>query len=142
MTQVLVADDSATVRHMLRSWLEPEGYEVLEAADGVAALEQVRAVPGPLVVLLDYQMPGLTGFEVLRAALAEELGPPRRGYVIISSMQSDFPPEFNDQLRRLAIQMLPKPFEREPLLAVTAFVAARQAAALAVPALPGAADEA
>jgi len=131
MTRILVVDDSNTVRLMLRSWLEPEGYEVLEAADGLRALEQIRSTEGPLAVLLDYQMPGLTGYEVLEHALKEDRLPPRFGYVIISAMQNEFPPAFTDLLRRLAIQMLPKPFDRETLLAVTTFVVARQEAAAA-----------
>jgi CheY-like chemotaxis protein len=126
MTQILVVDDSNTVRLMLRSWLEPEGYEVLEASDGLRALEQIRSTEGPLTVLLDYQMPGLTGYEVLEHALREGRLPPRFGYVIISAMQNEFPPAFTDLLRQLAIQMLPKPFDRATLLAVTAFVVARQ----------------
>ena len=131
MAEVLVVDDSATVRLMIREWLVSAGYKVREAADGLQALETLRGTAGPLVVLLDYQMPGLTGFEVLQRALAEERLPPTYGYVIISGMQSSFPPAFTDLLRQLAIQLLPKPFDRETLLAVTAFVAARYEAATA-----------
>jgi CheY-like chemotaxis protein len=126
MTRVLIADDSASVRLMLRSWLEGAGYTVEEAADGLEAIERVRTAADPLVVLLDYEMPGLTGYEVLQRALAEGLAPPRFGYVSISGMQGAFPPAFNDLLRQLRIQMLPKPFDQDALLMVTAFVAARQ----------------
>src|SRR5258707_1306647 len=108
MAHVLVVDDSPTVRLTLCSWLEPAGHQVAEAADGVAALAQLTALPGPLVVLLDYQMPGLTGFEVLQRALAERRGPPDYGYVVISAMHGSFPPAFTDLLRRLAIQILPQ----------------------------------
>jgi CheY-like chemotaxis protein len=125
-SRVLVVDDSQTVRLTLRTWLTAAGYEVLEAADGVQALEVLRASAGPLVVLLDYQMPGLTGFEVLQKALAEDRLPPAYGYVIISGMQSSFPEAFTDLLRQLAIQLLPKPFDEQSLLAVTAYVAARR----------------
>jgi CheY-like chemotaxis protein len=125
-SRVLVVDDSKTVRLTLTTWLTAAGYEVLEAADGEQALEILRANAGPLVVLLDYQMPGLTGFEVLQQALAEDRLPPVYGYVIISGMQSSFPAAFTDLLRQLAIQLLPKPFDEQSLLAVTAYVAARQ----------------
>jgi CheY-like chemotaxis protein len=128
MTQVLVADDSPTVRLSLRSWLEPAGYTVLEAADGTRALEALRAQAEPLIVLLDYQMPGMTGYDVLRAALAERLTPPRRVYAIISGQQSTFPPEFTDLLRELGIQLIPKPFDRETLLMLMDYLSARQGA--------------
>jgi CheY-like chemotaxis protein len=87
MAHVLVIDDSPTVRLTLHSWLEPAGHQVAEAADGIAALAQLAALSGPLVVLLDYQMPGLTGFEVLQQALAERRGPPDYGFVVISGRQ-------------------------------------------------------
>ena len=132
MAHVLVVDDSPTVRLTLHAWLEPAGHQVAEAADGIAALAQLAAPPGPLVVLLDYQMPGLTGFEVLQQALAERRGPPDYGYVVISAMQGSFPPGFTELLRRLAIQLLPKPFDAQTLLAVVDFVATRLEVAAAV----------
>jgi CheY-like chemotaxis protein len=125
MIQVLVADDSPTVRLMLRNWLATEDYEVLEAGDGQKALEAIRASKGPLVVLLDYEMPKMTGYEVLQAARDAGLLPPRYAYVIISGLTNIFPDGFSDLLRRLGIQILPKPFDQGSLLAVTAFVAAR-----------------
>jgi two-component system cell cycle response regulator len=61
---VLIADDSLVIRAVVRSGLEQEGYRVIEAVDGLAALEQCRQQP-PDVVLLDIEMPGLDGYEVL-----------------------------------------------------------------------------
>ena len=132
MAHVLVVDDSPTIRLTLHSWLEPAGHQVAEAADGVAALAQLAALSGPLVVLLDYQMPGLTGFEVLQQALAERRGPPDYGYVVISARHGDFPPAFTALLRQLAIQILPKPFDAQTLLAVVDFVATRLEVAAAL----------
>jgi CheY-like chemotaxis protein len=59
---VLVVDDDASVRQLLRRMLEPEGYVVVEAEDGRAALERLRDV-SPSVVLLDLMMPEMDGFE-------------------------------------------------------------------------------
>ena len=61
---ILIADDSLVVRAVVRSGLEDEGYRVIEAVDGLAALEQCRQDP-PDVILLDIEMPGLDGYEVL-----------------------------------------------------------------------------
>jgi GAF domain-containing protein/DNA-binding response OmpR family regulator len=59
---VLVVDDDAEVRRLLRRLLEPEGYTVVEAEHGRIALERARdAAPG--VVLLDLMMPEMDGFE-------------------------------------------------------------------------------
>jgi signal transduction histidine kinase len=62
---ILVADDIEPNRDLLEAWLTQEGYDVLQAADGRAALECLRRCPVDLV-LLDVMMPGLDGFEVCR----------------------------------------------------------------------------
>jgi PAS domain S-box-containing protein len=62
---ILVVDDVAANRDTLRELLEPEGYRLLEAADGPAALQLAAATP-PDLVLLDVMMPGMDGFEVCR----------------------------------------------------------------------------
>ena len=71
-TVILIADDRASSRELLRTVLQRAGYEVLEAEDGEQALAQAR-VGNPDLVLLDLQMPGLDGFGVL----AELRGDPR-----------------------------------------------------------------
>ncbi len=59
---VLVVDDDLTVRQLLRRMLEAEGFGVVEAENGRAALERLREV-APCVVLLDLMMPEMDGFE-------------------------------------------------------------------------------
>ena len=62
--RILVVDDSALSRRTLRGILEPAGYEVAEAEDGLAALERYF-IEKPDVVLLDLVMKGMYGLEVL-----------------------------------------------------------------------------
>jgi two-component system, cell cycle response regulator DivK len=64
MKIVLVADDKATGRELVRTVLERGGYEVIEAGDGVEALRQARQLH-PDLVILDLHMPGLDGFGVV-----------------------------------------------------------------------------
>ncbi len=125
MIPLLVVDDSNTVRLMLQGWLTEAGYDVKEASNGTQALEILRASEDRLIVLLDYQMPDLDGFEVLRHAADEGLIPPRCAYIAISSMAENFPPEFSALLRQHGVQILPKPFDRDTLLHVIQFVAER-----------------
>ena len=61
----MIADDNAAGRELVRELLEQQGCEVLEAVDGRDALGKTRGF-GPDLVLLDIQMPGLNGFDVLR----------------------------------------------------------------------------
>jgi CheY-like chemotaxis protein len=63
--RILVADDSALSRELMREILETEGYHVEEAANGVEALARIRASAFDLV-LLDIQMPVMDGFGVVR----------------------------------------------------------------------------
>ena len=64
MKRILIADDKATSRELLRTVLERQGYAVIEAADGEEALQKALAEPSDLV-LLDLQMPRRSGYEVL-----------------------------------------------------------------------------
>ncbi len=60
---VLVVDDEAHIRELLRQELEAAGYVVREAADGMEAIRMAKSEP-PDLVLLDIMMPGMNGFEV------------------------------------------------------------------------------
>jgi CheY-like chemotaxis protein len=68
---ILIADDRASSRELLRTVLERAGYAVLEAADGEAAVEQAQS-GNPDLILLDLQMPKLDGYGVLARLRAEE----------------------------------------------------------------------
>jgi two-component system alkaline phosphatase synthesis response regulator PhoP len=65
---VLVVDDDPAIRRVVRTVLEADGFEVVEAADGPAALLLLDAImgKGPDAVVLDIMMPGIDGIEVCR----------------------------------------------------------------------------
>jgi len=63
--RILVVDDEAPIRELVRGYLEREGFEVEAATDGLAAVDAVRA-SAPDVVVLDVMLPGLDGIEVCR----------------------------------------------------------------------------
>ena len=64
--RVLVVDDEPAVRESLGRTLRFEGYDVVEAADGVDALDAVEK-HSPDLVILDVMMPRIDGLDVLRA---------------------------------------------------------------------------
>ena len=68
--KILIADDQAPSRELLRIILESEGYDVVEACDGAEAVVKTRQQP-PDLILLDLQMPVLNGFEVVRILRSE-----------------------------------------------------------------------
>ena len=63
--RILIADDEAEIRDLLQLYLEKDGYEVLEAGDGLETLEMVKKEK-PDLLILDIMMPGLDGYRVLR----------------------------------------------------------------------------
>jgi CheY-like chemotaxis protein len=64
MKRILIVDDKATSRELLRTVLERQGYAVIEASDGQEAVDKVHAET-PDLILLDLQMPVRNGYEVL-----------------------------------------------------------------------------
>jgi two-component system chemotaxis response regulator CheY len=64
MAKILVVDDSGMSRRTLRKILEPAGHQVIEAEDGITALENYY-LHKPDVVLLDLTMTGMYGIDVL-----------------------------------------------------------------------------
>ena len=63
---ILVVDDDPLVRATIVRALAELGYQTGEAADGEAALAALRAAERPLLVILDYVMPGMDGADVAR----------------------------------------------------------------------------
>ena len=66
---ILVVEDEADIRELVRFHLEREGYAVLEAADGPEGLQKAQTAL-PQCVILDVMLPGMDGFEVCRRLLS------------------------------------------------------------------------
>ncbi len=65
MRSVLVVDDEPNLRRALQEFLSRKGYAVRVAADGFEGLSQLQA-ERPQFLVLDFDLPGMTGLEVLR----------------------------------------------------------------------------
>jgi two-component system chemotaxis response regulator CheY len=83
--KVLLVDDSGLARRSTRRVLEQAGYMVVEAEDGLSALERF-AVDKPDVVLLDLVMKGMYGLDVL--ARLREMDPAARVIVVSADVQT------------------------------------------------------
>ena len=85
MAKILVVDDSGMSRRSLRKILETAGHQVIEAQDGIAALE-LFFIDKPEIVLLDLTMGGLYGVDVLKKM--REMDPGARVIVASADIQS------------------------------------------------------
>jgi two-component system chemotaxis response regulator CheY len=83
--KVLLVDDSGLARRSTRRVLEQAGYDVVEAEDGLSALERF-AVEKPDIVLLDLVMKGMYGLDVLEKL--REMDPVARVIVISADVQT------------------------------------------------------
>lgn len=67
---VLIADDESSLRLLVHATIESDEYTVVEATDGAQAWAMIQKLK-PSLVLLDVQMPGRSGLEVLRSIKAD-----------------------------------------------------------------------
>ena len=69
--KILVVDDETDIRDLLKNFLATEGYDVILAADGEAAM-RLAAEENPDVIILDIRMPGIDGIETCRRLRANK----------------------------------------------------------------------
>jgi CheY-like chemotaxis protein len=123
---VLIVEDDTGQRFALRFGLEEEGYTVLEAADGVAGLELLRTSAQPLVVLLDWKMPGLDGVQVLQRLYADASAATlRHTYLLMTAAVTSRYPHVPGVPDHMDVRVLAKLFDLESLLPLIAERAAR-----------------
>ena len=111
---VLIADDSMVVRSFLRKQLVTEDLELAEADGGDAVLEKCRSANPPDVVLLDVEMPGMSGYDVLTALQAD---PATSGIPVIFLSGRVGASDVAQGLRLGAHDYLRKPVETGELIA-------------------------
>ncbi|MCE0483705.1 MAG: response regulator [Methylacidiphilales bacterium] len=111
---VLIADDLAINRKLLRSILTSEGYNVIEAVDGIDALTILQANTVPIVGLIDWEMPGIEGIEVCRQARSV---PPQQPFYLILVTVRDSKQDTVAGLNAGANDYITKPFDRTELQA-------------------------
>jgi two-component system, OmpR family, response regulator MprA len=113
--RVLIVDDDDAIRESLQSFLEDEGYGVIMARDGQAALEIIPTLPGPTVILLDLVMPRLDGLSVLRDLADHPEKRDAHPIFLMTAHMDRLSPEAVQLLGNLGIPVLPKPFDLEQL---------------------------
>ncbi|MGA8808069.1 MAG: response regulator [Thermoanaerobaculia bacterium] len=108
---ILIVEDDASIRRLVRTVLLRQGYQVEIAADGLEAIGKL-AVADYDVIVLDLMMPNLDGFSFMTAMARDT--PERLKRVIITSAAS--PAMINQRLKGIPFDLLPKPFDIHELL--------------------------
>lgn len=121
MKTCLVVDDSKVIRKVARHILETLGFAVEEAEDGRAALDHCTGAGMPDVVLLDWNMPVMSGMEFLRALRRVEGGDVPK--VVFCTTENDIA-HIRAAIEAGADEYVMKPFDRETLHAKLQIVGA------------------
>jgi sigma-B regulation protein RsbU (phosphoserine phosphatase) len=111
---VLVADDLDVNRKLLRTLLKAEGYDVVEANNGVDAYNMLQGTTVPMVGLIDWEMPEMEGIEVCRQTRLLQGTPPI--YLILLTVR-DSKQDTVAGLQGGANDYITKPFDKTELLA-------------------------
>jgi diguanylate cyclase (GGDEF)-like protein len=109
---ILIVDDEPAMRAIFARLLSRAGYRVAQAADGLAAMEEIGRDPPDLVVC-DWMMPGMDGLEVCRRLKARERDVP---FIILVSAKTD-PDDFGAGIEAGADGYLAKPVQSGEFLA-------------------------
>ena len=112
--RALVIDDSRTVRIIIGTILRELGMEVLEAANGLEALEQIKRNPDVELLLVDWNMPVMNGMEFIQAVRAQRAYDAMRILMVTSEAQSE---QVTQALNAGANEYLMKPFSKDVLVA-------------------------
>ena len=112
--RALVIDDSRTVRMIIGQTLREFGMEVLEAGNGLEALEQIQENPDVELMLVDWNMPKMNGIDFIRAVRSQPAFDSARILMVTSEAQSD---HVIEAIQAGANEYLMKPFSKEVLVA-------------------------
>lgn len=115
--RVLVVDDEANVRKMVRMTLTKAGFDVIEAEDGEKAIEAIRSGDNPLMVdaiFCDIYMPKINGMEAISFFLSQFPSVP----VVVITGQPDIQKQTTLFKGGNVVDYLVKPIEADKLVAV------------------------
>ena len=108
--KVLVIDDEKSIRDIIGEYLTEEGFEFVEAPDGIRGLEIFRSV-GPDLVILDVMMPKMDGWKVCREIRSESVTP----VIMLTARSEEYDKLFGFELG--ADDYMVKPFSPRELIA-------------------------
>jgi two-component system, chemotaxis family, chemotaxis protein CheY len=121
-SKVMVVDDSMMVRQQVGAALTAAGFSVLEAADGAEALDKLDRSPDTALVVLDVNMPNMSGLEMLESLKKKAASVP------VVMLTTEGQPRLMQQAKALGAKgWIVKPFKPDLLVAAVRKLTARTA---------------
>ena len=105
MATVLIVDDSPTEIHVLKTWLEKNGFETLTAESGEEGIQKARTEK-PDAIIMDVVMPGMSGFQATRQLSKD---PETSAIPVVMVTTKDQETDKIWGMRQGAVACLPKP---------------------------------
>ena len=103
------------MREAISAALTDDKYSVQAAADGLQGLNTLRASQQPMIVVLDYLMPHLSGGEVLAAVAQDAALAARCAFILCTANNRTLPLSVARLLTDMQVTVLPKPFDLDDL---------------------------
>jgi CheY-like chemotaxis protein len=113
---VLIVEDEDDIREVVANALEQEGFQVYQADSGARALELLKEMPHPSLILADLMMPVMSGWDLIKA-LSQDDRLATLPVVVVSAVDSKEPQGF----RRIK-----KPFDLDELIRVVGELCVRR----------------
>lgn len=122
---VCVIEDDDAIRETVRALLEDEGYQVVEAADGLAGYQLLCAASAPLVAVVDHKLPRMDGCDLLELAAQDEELRARHAFIFLTASPQRAEEDCGESLEELGAPLVAKPFDIDQLLEPVAEAAQR-----------------
>lgn len=116
MAHVLVVDEDASARKMIAEMVSIEGHTTSTAGDGLAGLAALRGAAHPLIVIMSYLMPGMTGAEAMEEIAADTQLATRHEYIFVSTIPYEWSFAGVSARLRRSVPFIAKPFPYERLI--------------------------
>ena len=113
---VCVIEDDEGIRETVRDLLIDVGYDVIEAATGLAGKQILDASAERLIVVLDYRLPALDGCDLLEIVAQDEDLRERHTIIMMSASPARTIEDCEEAIDELNVPIVPKPFDIDDLV--------------------------
>ena len=116
MARVCIIEGDEPTREVVRYLLADEGFEVVEASNGLQGKTLLEAAPDRLIVLLDHRLPVIDGCNLLEIVAQDEALRARHTFLMMAASPRHAVDDCGEALSDLDVPLVPKPFSIDELV--------------------------